>query len=155
MFLTHPEGRCQGSLLKGRQLIIVLQWKKVEVAQSCLTLCYPMDYTVHGILQARILEWVASGKLPFSGGSSQPRNQIRVPCIAGRFFTNWAKYWVLKAGTEEGEDKALQKHRCETQLTVCSSSYVSCQNISFRQRAASDDAGEINQTREPGTSWLP
>ena len=39
--------------------------KKVKVAQSCLTLCEPMDYTVHGILQARILEWVA---FPFSRG---------------------------------------------------------------------------------------
>ena len=44
---------------------------KVKVAQWCLTLCDPMDYTVHGILQARILEWVA---LPFSRGSSQPRD---------------------------------------------------------------------------------
>ena len=44
-------------------------WLKVKVAQSCLTLCNPMDYTVHGILQARILEWVA---VPFSRGSSQP-----------------------------------------------------------------------------------
>ena len=44
---------------------------KVKVAQSCLTLCNPMDYTVHGILQARILEWVV---FPFSGGSSQPRD---------------------------------------------------------------------------------
>ena len=44
---------------------------KVKVAQSGLTLCDPMDYTVHGILQARILEWVA---FPFSSGSSQPRN---------------------------------------------------------------------------------
>ena len=43
---------------------------KVKVAQSCPTLCDPMDYTVHGILQARILEWVA---VPFSMGSSQPR----------------------------------------------------------------------------------
>ena len=45
-----------------------LEW--VKVAQSCLTLCNPMDYTVHGILQARILEWVAfpfSGDLPNSG----------------------------------------------------------------------------------------
>ena len=42
---------------------------KVKVAQSCLTLCDPMDYTVRGILQARILEWVA---FPFSRGSSQP-----------------------------------------------------------------------------------
>ena len=60
---------------------------KVKVAQSGLTLCDPMDYTVHGILQARILEWVA---FPFSSGSSQPRNWTRVSCIAGRFFTNWA-----------------------------------------------------------------
>ena len=46
-----------------------------------------MDYTVHGILQARILESVA---IPFSYGSSQPRDQTQVSCIAGRFFTNWA-----------------------------------------------------------------
>ena len=46
----------------------------------------PWDYTVHGFLQARILEWVA---FPFSSGSSQPRNQTRVSCIAGGFFTNW------------------------------------------------------------------
>ena len=40
---------------------------KAKVAQLCLTLCDPMDYTVHGIPQARILEWVA---YPFSSGSS-------------------------------------------------------------------------------------
>ena len=51
----------------------------VKVAQSCLTLCDPMDYTVNGILQARILEWVA---FPFCRGSSQPRNQNGVSCIA-------------------------------------------------------------------------
>ena len=44
----------------------------VKVTQSCLTLCDPMDYIVHGILQARILEWVA---FPFSRVSSQPREQ--------------------------------------------------------------------------------
>ena len=44
---------------------------KVKVDQSCPTLCDPMDYTVHGILQARILEWVA---FPFSRGSFQPRS---------------------------------------------------------------------------------
>ena len=57
------------------------------IAQSCLTLCDLMDYTVHGILQARILEWVA---FPFSRGSSWPRNGTRVSCTAGGFFTNWA-----------------------------------------------------------------
>ena len=53
---------------------------KVKVAQSHLTLCNPMDYAIHGILQARILEWVA---FPFSRGSSQPRDQTQVSCIAG------------------------------------------------------------------------
>ena len=57
------------------------------VFQSYLTLCNPMKYTVHGISQARILEWVA---LPFSRGSSQPRDWIWVSSTAGRFFTSWA-----------------------------------------------------------------
>ena len=61
--------------------------------QLCLTLCDPMDgslpgSSVHGILQARILEWLA---IPFSKGSSWPRGRTRVLCIAGRFFTVWAK----------------------------------------------------------------
>ena len=58
---------------------------KVKVAQLCPTLCDPMDYTVHGILQARILEWVY---FSFSRGSSQPRDQTQVSCIAGGFFTS-------------------------------------------------------------------
>ena len=59
---------------------------KVKVAQSCLTVRGPTDYTVHGILQARILEWVA---FSLSRGSSQPRDWTHVSCIAGVFFTNW------------------------------------------------------------------
>ena len=57
-----------------------MRWKKVrvKVAQLCLTLCDPMDYTVHGILQARILEWVA---FPFSRGTSPPRNQTGSPAL--------------------------------------------------------------------------
>ena len=62
-----------------------MEWSEVKVAHSCLTLCNPMDYTVHGILQARILEWVA---VPFSKGSSQPRDWTQVSHIAGRFFTS-------------------------------------------------------------------
>ena len=58
---------------------------KVKVAQSCLTLCDSIVYTVHGILQARILEWVA---FPFFRVSSQPRDQAQVSHIAGGFFTN-------------------------------------------------------------------
>ena len=59
----------------------------VKVTQSCPTLCDPMDYTVHGILQARILECVA---FPDFRGSSQPRDQTQVSHIAGGFFTSWA-----------------------------------------------------------------
>ena len=51
---------------------------KVKVAQSCPTLWDLMDYTVHGILQARILEWVA---FPFSRRSSQPRIEPRSPAL--------------------------------------------------------------------------
>ena len=58
---------------------------KLKVSQSCPTLYDPMDYTVYGILQARILKWVA---VPFSSGSSQPRNRSQVSRIAGRFFTS-------------------------------------------------------------------
>ena len=71
-------------------------WKwKVKVAQLCPTLWDPVDYTVHGILQARILEWVV---FPFSRGSSQPRDRTQVSHIAGGFFTSWAigeaqEYW--------------------------------------------------------------
>ena len=57
---------------------------KVKLTQSHPTLCKPMDYTVRGILQARIPEWVA---FPFSRGSSQPRNRTQVCHIAGAIFT--------------------------------------------------------------------
>ena len=61
---------------------------KVLVVQSCPTLCDPMDCSpsgssVHGILQARILEWEA---IPFSRGCSGPRDRTRVSCTAGEFF---------------------------------------------------------------------
>ena len=58
---------------------------KVEVTQSCPALCDQIDYTIHGILQARILKLAA---IPFSRGSSQPRDLIQVSLISGGFFTN-------------------------------------------------------------------
>ena len=68
------------------------QKMKVLVAQSCLTLCDPMNCSppgssVHGILQAKTLEQVT---IPFSKGSSLLRDRTRVSCTAGRFFTVWA-----------------------------------------------------------------
>ena len=59
-------------------------WKSLSRVRLFAT---PRDYTVHGSLQARTLEWAA---IPFSGGSSQPRDQTQVSPIAGGFFTSWA-----------------------------------------------------------------
>ena len=67
-------------------------------AQSCPTLCYPVDCSslpgssIHGIFQARILEWVA---ISFSRRSSLPRDWTEVSCIVGRRFTVWVTRKVL------------------------------------------------------------
>ena len=70
------------------QVVIVV----VLVTQSCPTLCDPTDCSppgssVHGILQARVLEWIA---VPFFRGSSWPRDWTWISWVAGRFFTIWA-----------------------------------------------------------------
>ena len=95
---------CQGLYSHLHSLISRQDWKEKEVpslstivkmflkvkakaAQLCLTFFDPMEYTIHGILQARILEWVA---FPFSRGSSQCRDWTQDSHIAGRFFTSWA-----------------------------------------------------------------
>ena len=78
-----PRGfRLFRSMMTKRKLI----WS-VKATQSCRTLCNPMDYAVYGILQARILEWVA---IFFSRGPSQPRDQTQISHVAGGFFTSWA-----------------------------------------------------------------
>ena len=70
---------------------------KVLITHSYLTLCSPVDYSspgssVHGILQARILEWVP---IPFSSESSQPRDRTRVSCVAWGFSQDlWSQTWV-------------------------------------------------------------
>ena len=77
----------------------------VLVAQSCPTLCNPMgcsqpSSTVHEILQARVLEWVA---IPFSRGSSWPRDWTWVSLIWGKFFTIWATREAKKVGVKPCE----------------------------------------------------
>ena len=72
--------------------------KENEVAQLCLTLCDPRDHSppgssIHGILQARVLEWVA---ISFSRGSSLPRDQVQVSRTSGRLSTLWATRETLK-----------------------------------------------------------
>ena len=95
---------------ESRVLYVIAQWKRslilipwdslfdvslvVVYSPSCVRLLWPMDCSllgspVHGILQARILEWVA---IPFSRKASQPRNRTQVSCIAGRLFTDWATW---------------------------------------------------------------
>ena len=63
-----------------------------ESRSACLTLFDPMEYTVHGLLQARILKWIA---VYFSRGSSQPRDRAQVSHTAGGFFTTGEaqEYW--------------------------------------------------------------
>ena len=76
-----------GPLLQLRVTALFHLASEVKVTQLCPTFCDPTDYTVHGILQARILEWLAFG---FSRGSSKPRDRTQVSHIAGGFFTSWA-----------------------------------------------------------------
>ena len=86
-YFASLQGHTFPQLIYARNWLYLLSMKvKVKVSQSYLTLCNPMNYTVHGILQARILEWVA---FPFSRGSSQPRDRTQVSHIAGGFFTSW------------------------------------------------------------------
>ena len=73
--LTLPIG-VEKSSLYSVTLVLLSKLSYVKVAQSYPTLCIPRDYTIHGILQARILEWVA---VPFSRASSQPRIEPRSP----------------------------------------------------------------------------
>ena len=77
--------------LSTAQYLLYVVCMHASLLQSCLTLYDPMDCSppgssVHGILHARILEWVA---ILFSRGSSRPRDWTWVFCIAGRFFTIW------------------------------------------------------------------
>ena len=102
LIFVEVDGKCQ-FLVTGVSRVVLQRlpsqqfkskWKvKVLVAQSCPTLCNSMDRSppvssIHEILQARILEWE---DFPFSRGSSQPRDQTLVSCIAGGFFTVWTR----------------------------------------------------------------
>ena len=88
---TDVENRCYGY---HRERVSGMNWEiwhwqrdttdTAKATQSCSTLCDPMNHTVHGVLQARIPEWVA---LPSSRGSSPPRDRTQVSHIAGGFFT--------------------------------------------------------------------
>ena len=98
MVLMHSVNTCLWcAFIIWRDVILLLSSPRsffsmcVLVTQSCPTLhnstdCSPSGSSVHRIFQARMLEWVS---IPFSRGSSQPRDRIQVSCIAGGFFTVW------------------------------------------------------------------
>ena len=85
------------------------------VAQSCPTLCDPLDYSlpgfsVHGIFQARILKWIA---ISSSRGSSWPRDRICVSCIASRLLTHWAimdTEYIIAITSDLQTEKAVAPH---------------------------------------------
>ena len=100
----------------------------VLVTQSCLTLCKPMDHSppgssLHGILQARILEWVA---ISFSRGSSQPKDWTQVSCTAGRCLT----IWLIREAQKSY--RHLQLHMSKNRFFFCPNSSISINgNLEF------------------------
>ena len=89
--------------------LFILKKVKVLVAQLCLSLCNPIycgppGSSVHGILQARILEWVA---ILFSRGYSWPRDRIHISCIVGGFFTIWATRGLKLQNSQKKKKKKI------------------------------------------------
>ena len=126
----------------------------VLVAQSCPTLCDPMDCnppgsSVYEIFQARILEWVA---ISFSRGSSQPRDWTRVSCTVGRFFTNRA--------TREALVASLVEARCRWAIAQIESIYFQflmyfvtnvCWRVLAKGLPLSSGSGSVSQC---SGAWL-
>ena len=100
-------------------------WKWSEVAQSCPTLCDPVDCSLQGsslreILQARVLEW---GAISFSRGSSRPRDRTRVSHIPGRHFNFWVtREWSFLAGKETS--KSVWRQVLDKAISCCYSKLI-------------------------------
>ena len=89
------------------------KWKSL----SRRTFCDPMDYRVHGILQARILEWVS---FSFSRGSSQPRDRTQVSCIAGGFFNSLdSDLWIRHRGEDGAKKERTQQNDVSLATALC------------------------------------
>ena len=98
--------------------------------QSSPILCDPMDYSspgfsVHGILQTRILEWVA---ISFPRGSSQPRDQTYISYTAGKFFTTeppGEAHSANTSGRKKGKERAKESKRKEFKY-IGRKTYINC-----------------------------
>ena len=89
---------------------------KASVAQSCSTLLDPMDYSlpgnpIHGIFQARILEWVI---ISFSRGSSQPGDWTRISCTAGKLWNIEPDQREVHRGDDDEDDEDDDNDNCTT-----------------------------------------
>ena len=104
-----------------------MKWSEVKwKSLSHVWLFTTLWTTVHEILQARILEWVA---FPFSRGSSQPRDRTQVYCIAGGFFTSWTTREVLIEGTQT-INSCYDRVPCKTQM--CLMTFPMCHLIGIQ-----------------------
>ena len=106
------------------------QWAS-EVTQSCPALCDPMDCglpgsSIHGIFQARVLEWVA---ISFSRGSSQPRDQTQVFCTAGWHFTSE----LLRKSILKNRDIILPTKICIVKAMVFSVIMYGCESWTLKK----------------------
>ena len=120
--------------------VVTYGCEEMLVTQSCPTLCNPMGSSspgssVHGILQARILEWSA---ISFSRGSFWPRDWTWVSCIAGRFFTNWATREIFESCT-------VNKAECwRIDASNCSTGEDSWESLSLQRDQTSQILKETN-----------
>ena len=145
----------------------ILKWSEVLVTQSCLILCHPIDWgspgsSVHGILQARILEWVAG---PFSRRSSRLRDWTWVSCIAGRFFTIWATKVALKKYQRTWKPTVTFERRIGHSVRLCKLSHwllslmceCACEMFSVRSSAVWDSSTYLHSSLVSSrvSLWFP
>ena len=127
-----------------------------EVARSCPTLRDPMDgnlpgSAVHGIFQARILEWAA---ISFSRGSSQPRDQTQVSCIADRCFTVWAMRGFINRNSYSLLVGLQNVATVEDNLMVCYKTKHSYHTILQSYPLVSTQRSHSQRSWEPFTGWM-
>ena len=113
---------------------ITLQWyQNTKITQSCPTLCDPMDCSlpgssIHGIFQARVLEW---GAIAFSKGSSWLRDQTQVSCIAGRCSTLWASGETPKMPLSLVIKHNINRHKSPVTLIIYTLECICVENVTL------------------------